>query len=175
MDFNKIYNAAYSEYYHEIYYYCLKKHMSVQDAEDCTQEVFLVFWRKLAGMNLVESVSSWLFATADMVVKRCKSQNNKYAINENLENVPEHFLVCNPFENVNTEIELDDMLTVLKPEDRKILTEYYRYGKTTAEFSKELSISEDAVRRRIGRARNKIAESLQSENIVETDKSAIVL
>ena len=173
MDFNKIYNAFYKDYFHEIHYYCVKKDLSYHDAEECAQDVFLDFFRKLGVINLDDNTRGWLYAAADIAIKHFKFQNKKYTGNENIDEVSDETFAFNPFEAANAELELEEILSVLKPDDRKILTDYYVYGKTTAEFSEELGIAQVAFYQRLNRARKRLADSLNRECVDEIHKEEV--
>ena len=173
MDFNDFYNTFYSKYFYEIHFYCMKKKLSYHDAEECTQDVFLTFFRKRNEINFDDNTKGWLYATADVIMKHYKSKNKMNYSIDSIEEVPENALAFYPFDITNTEMELKEILSILKPGDRKLITGYYIYGKTTAEFSEELGISVDSFHQRLNRARKRLADGLNKEFVDETHKTEV--
>ena len=58
-----------NKYYYEILRYC-KAHFQgdVYAAEDCTQEVFLLFLEKIDELDLSDNIRGWLHAAADRII-----------------------------------------------------------------------------------------------------------
>ena len=64
------------EYYQSIYNYCYAKlNFNHTNAEDSTQEVFLILMKKQKKLNLSDNIKIWLYKTADNVVKAYKRKN----------------------------------------------------------------------------------------------------
>lgn len=155
MNLSNIYNEIVNMYYPRIYYYCLNQKLNPQDAEDCTQEVFLILWRKFNSINHEENIRGWLYATSDVIIKRHRSKNKKNLNNKNFDDLPDDIFSLNPFDSLNTGIELNEVLAALNPDDRKLISDYYVYGKTCVELAVELKTTAEAVRQRLNRARNR--------------------
>lgn len=72
-------DAYCQEYYEPVFKYCMRRLSKKEDAEDATQETFVVFSRK-SHLIEEEHVSGWLFATAHNIVlkeyrKRSKNKD----------------------------------------------------------------------------------------------------
>lgn len=58
------------KYYHEIYGYCYYKlNFDENAAHECVQDTFLVMIQKKNRLNLCFNMKSWLYKTADRVIK----------------------------------------------------------------------------------------------------------
>jgi RNA polymerase sigma factor (sigma-70 family) len=58
------------KYYHEIYGYCYYKlNFDTNAAQECVQDTFLVMIQKKKRLNLNFNMRSWLYKTADRVIK----------------------------------------------------------------------------------------------------------
>lgn len=58
-------------YYQSIYNYCLSRLEDIHSAQDCTQEVFLVLYRKKDTLE-IDNIRAWLYRTADNIIKNYK-------------------------------------------------------------------------------------------------------
>ena len=63
------------QYYDTVFRYCLKKLRKTEDAEDCAQETFLVFFQKRKILFMQSNIKTWLLKTADNVIKRYQEKN----------------------------------------------------------------------------------------------------
>ena len=161
--FNGIYINVYAEFFIEIFYYCFTKLKHFHDAEDCSQEVFLVLWEKCTKIDFEDNIRGWLYAAADRIIQNFKFKNAKHLYDKPLDEISDVIIAENPFENLNSEADVDKALDSLNPVDQKLIINHYLYGKTSVELASEFHISPEAMRQRIGRARNRLAENLKSE------------
>jgi len=80
MDRNDICRRIAKQYYAEILRYCRSLlHNDPQGAEDCTQEVFLILIQKKSMLFMDKRISTWLYKTADRVIKNYRRRERKYA------------------------------------------------------------------------------------------------
>lgn len=66
--FEKDFESTVSLYYKSIYNYCLSRLEDVHSAQDCTQEVFLVLYKKKGSIENA-NIRAWLYRTADNLIK----------------------------------------------------------------------------------------------------------
>lgn len=67
------------KYYQPIYRYCYSKlNYDVNAAQDCTQNVFLIMIQKKNRLNLSSNMQTWLYKTADRVIRNYRRKEKKY-------------------------------------------------------------------------------------------------
>lgn len=64
----KDFESTVSLYYKSIYNYCLSRLEDIHMAQDCTQEVFFVMYRKMDSLEN-SNIRAWLYRTADNLMK----------------------------------------------------------------------------------------------------------
>ncbi len=71
-------NIIIKNYYKEILRYCNMKLRNHHAAEDCTQEIFLLFVKKSGTIDFSKDIRPWLYAAADRIMKNYlrKSKNH---------------------------------------------------------------------------------------------------
>ena len=122
------------KYYNEIYSYCfIKLKYNKHSAEDCTQEVFVIFFQKHEKLY-ENNIKIWLYRTADNIIKtylRKNTNNNTVSIENSVEAM--NLADTSQFHE-NDESDIFDCLT---EEELKLVRLYYDtdYGnhKETAE------------------------------------------
>lgn len=135
------------------------------DAEDVTQETFVVAWRKLATLDLVgESILPWLaticrFQSANRLRQRRRDQaHTTTAVDEMIAdtvNIEEQVITASLAERITTELgtlsELDQQIFQLCAADG------YAYHAAAA----ELGVSHAVVRNRLSRVRTQLRDTVQ--------------
>lgn len=120
-----IVNKVIEQYYQSIYNYCYAKlNFNHANAEDCTQEVFLILMKKYERLNLSDNVKIWLYRTADNVIKAYRRKN---MVSDKTLDIDEiDIAVNNDFEIVDDNRIFDN----ISDEDYKLLEAYYssEYG-----------------------------------------------
>jgi len=125
------YEKIVRKHYREILgYCCVRLNSNVQAAEDCTQEVFLVLFRKLNSLD-DDNIRAWLYETARRETAKYISKNSFSHIS--LEDAPEIEDTSNPLaEFGNSVIDRldDDEISLIKAyydeEDRESLAKKMR-------------------------------------------------
>ena len=86
-----MYDEIVKKYYGIIYNYCRQRlNFSKTAAEDVTQEVFFILYKKLNRLKMSEKIGIWLFRTADNEIKAYIRKNPSYIP---MENCPEETLM----------------------------------------------------------------------------------
>ena len=112
---SEIYDEIVHKYQQEILDYCYSRLKNYQAAEDCTQEVFFVFFRKLELLDLSVNIRSWLYSVAEREIKAYRRSNpDMVDINE----IPEQ-----PDEV--TDLQGVEVLDKLTDEERLLISDYY--------------------------------------------------
>ena len=157
-------DKAVSDYYSEIYYYCLSFLRSKEDAEDVTQEVFLLLGEKAKGLEEI-NIRAWLYSTAKnkiMETRRERVIRSKY-----ISFIGDGHAVADPksadFLDIPEEVSEDKILSAkdrliskLTPEEKVLYESLYERKLERSEVAKELHISKRAVDMRAFRLRRKI-------------------
>ncbi len=124
------FDDIYKEYYHKILNFCYLKLNDRQLAEDCTQEVFLAFSRKMHSLRLDTNLGAWLYKAAKIEILRCHKKHRNNISLEELEDTPqEENTPEGAFENILTE------------EEYKILNECYIIGEDVKKMSADRNLS----------------------------------
>ncbi len=106
------------QYYDTVFRYCLKKLRKTEDAEDCAQETFLVFFQKRKILFMQSNIKTWLLKTADNVIKRYQEKN--WHNDANIEDLSE-ILPDTSGEAINP---LRDIEKFICKEDAELLRKY---------------------------------------------------
>jgi len=140
------------EYYQIIYNYCYAKlNFNHTNAEDCTQEVFLILFKKQKKLSLSDNIKIWLYKTADNVIKSYKRKNK---INDKILSIEEiEIAVENDFEITDKNKIFDD----ISEEEYTLLKTYYNaeYG-NKKEVAKQFSLTVQNLYKRIHKIKSKL-------------------
>ncbi len=141
-------------YYREIYSYCFAK-LNYQHyaAEDCTQEVFVIFFSKHEKLEIADNIRIWLYRTADNVIKSYLRKNITNDVS--IENTPEILEIAaeSSFSDESAESPLD----ILTDEERKLIEAYYDtdYGKRS-DAARKMGVSLAAMYQKIHKIKKKL-------------------
>lgn len=145
MKYENAFDEIAGQYYISIFKYCCVKLADEHSAKDCTQEVFLILYRKMDKLKLSENIRAWLYRTSDNVIKNYRRKNrNSIPLDDLNETVEDTYSAGMPFEEIITQ------------EEYELLNSYYINGNSIETISKQLDISKDAVYQRIYRIKTKI-------------------
>jgi len=153
---NEIFEMILEKYYDELLLYCLSILGDERAAEDCVQEVFLLFYQKRKKLYLSAGIRSWLYKTAANIVKK---HLKKYSKNwQSLEDLAE--------EPASAETPVDndlkaDIIEILGEKDGELFIRYVLagYGGRKA-IAEELGISVAALYDRINKMKKTLVEKL---------------
>lgn len=150
-----VFDNIIKQYYQSIYNFCRVKLRDEHAAHDCTQEVFLTFFRKRNELEISEKTRAWLYKAADNFIKNYIRKNrNDISIDEfdsSLSVFPEY---------LNDYHILDGILT---EDEEKLLTAYYLDRTDIKSLSVMMNRSEAALYKRLQRIKNKIIRHLQKK------------
>lgn len=63
------------QYPHILKYCCKCLHGDIHASQDCTQEVFLLLYRKIHSLDMTKDIRPWLYRSADRLVKAYQRKN----------------------------------------------------------------------------------------------------
>ncbi|MDE5753476.1 MAG: sigma-70 family RNA polymerase sigma factor, partial [Oscillospiraceae bacterium] len=136
----------------EIFRYCYNRlYGDFHAAEDCTQEVMLVLYKKVNTLDMSKDIRPWLYSVADKEIKACQ---RKKVNTVDIDTMSEQ-LSQNPFER--------SVLDVLDEEERQLI-EKYLSGADKGKLAKEKNLSLGALYTKVSRIKNKIIKHLAKSN-----------
>lgn len=152
LNYENTYEEITRRYYQAVYNYCQVRLKDEYAAEDCTQDVFLLLYRKMNKLKLSENIRAWLYRTADRIIKNYRKNQSKDISIDNGEtndlSITDKYNEDVPFENV------------LNSDERKLITAYYIDGVDIITLSKMFGKNEGAIYKRLQRIKRKIEESM---------------
>ena len=149
---------AYADY---VFTIVLRIVQSREDAEDITQEVFLVIYRKLKTFRFRSGFRTWVYRVAvNLAINRAKklskTQNRLVTGNDVIASMQSKSAADENVEKEHAEGILNALLIKLTPEQRTCIVLRNIEGLSYNEISQVLRISINAVRSRLKRAREKL-------------------
>ena len=156
-DSQEAFAALMSRYLGLVYSVCRREMADDAAAEDVTQAVFILLARKAPTLRRGVVLSGWLFQTARFAAKNARLQAQRRAGYE--QKAAEEMLPRTETEDAAwAEIEpvLNQSLAALKASDRDCVLLRFFQGLTFAEVGTALGLSEEAARKRVTRALDKM-------------------
>ncbi|MEX0938145.1 MAG: RNA polymerase sigma factor [Pirellulales bacterium] len=142
----------------EVYRYAYRLSGSQADAEDLTQQAFLVAQEKLDQLRSEDSARSWLFTvTRNCFLRtlRGHSAQSAAAMDLDLNQIPEE-----TWDDPIDHERLQDALNRLAPEFRVILVMYYFEDCSYKEIAEKLNLPAGTVMSRLSRAKGHLRRYL---------------
>ncbi len=155
-------NEAYQKYYLDIVKYCtvrLRENKSAVD--DCTQEIFLVYYNKLLKGEEIEKVRAFLYRTADNI---CKGADTKFLreAQKSVEIESAEEIAATQVDEKASSYDYDELKELLIVEltdaEQQLYRLKYEQKKSLKEIGEILNIPPNAVANRTSRLRTKIKD-----------------
>ncbi|MCA9121538.1 MAG: sigma-70 family RNA polymerase sigma factor [Planctomycetaceae bacterium] len=154
------------QHYSAIYGYAYRLSGSVADAEDLTQQTFMIAHQKLHQVREEDKVIGWLYTIArTSFLKSRRRQRPSAATNYelNVEEIPEAFPRDSPFDEERLQAAINEL-----DEDFKLcVTMFYYEELSYKEISDRLEIPIGTVMSRLARAKGRLRHAIASS---ATDK-----
>ncbi len=147
-----------AEHHQAVYKYAYRLTGSVQDAEDLTQQVFLVTQKKIEQLRDVERAKAWLFA----ILRNCflkDRQRRRPALAMDLSINIDLVSKESPAEGVDRD-QLQDALSRLPDAFRLVVVMYYFEDCSYREIAKRLDMPIGTVMSRLARAKGHLRSIL---------------
>ena len=153
-------------YYNDIYHLCYLRLQNEEEAADVTQDVFLLFQEKYESLE-DDHLKAWLYAVANNKIKeqfRAIAKREKELIfgtdfmsketTEILYDVEEE----NKVSNEEIELKKESIISSLNEKEFELFEMFYTKHMKYKEIAEILKTSENSVRTKVYRLRNKIKE-----------------
>jgi RNA polymerase sigma factor (sigma-70 family) len=151
-----------------VYSVALRQVAHPQNAEEITQAVFIILAKKAAGLRHEKALSSWLFqATRFTAINFMRSEIRR----QNREQEAQMQTILNESGGeVWPKIAplLDDAVADLREKERQAIVLRYYEGRSLREVGLALGASEEAAKKRVGRALEKLRESFAKRGVDST-------
>ncbi len=152
------FEMLYRRYYHRVLDKCYSLVKNRIIAEELTEDIFTNTYERLASFSHRSSFSSWLYSITynhciDYLRKKNKQQ---YTVWSRENEIPE---IMDETDESIEDIAYDKLLDILElvhPEEKALLLMKYQEDLSVKQISAALGISDDAVKMRLKRARNRV-------------------
>ena len=136
---------------------------NAEDAADVVQDTYVRVWKSLKGFRGDANFSTWLYrVTANTALTHLKRQARAGTPVEDLPDVP----VADGTEQRADADVLDAALAKLPAQHRAVVVLKDVYGLSCEEIAKEMGSTEGAIKVRLFRARQRLADELASSGVV---------
>lgn len=139
-------------------------------AEEVTQNVFTDLARKAATVSRHQALAGWLYTSTRLASARAiRTEVRRQSREEKAEFMPDDLHPpATELDWQRLQPQLDDVLDTLADADRKAVILRFYAAKPYAEIASALNLSEDAARRRVDRALDKLRLLLSRRGITST-------
>lgn len=158
-----LFGVLYDRYSRMVYNKCYGFSKSQDEAEDLTQDVFLMLFIKLASFKGRSKFSTWLYSFTYNFCVNYVNRNKQRKMSD--KSIPMDDAEYKLTEEVSDESiyemkasKLAKSLDMVSPEDKSILLLKYQDGASIKELCDLLEIGESAVKMRLKRAKTKLLE-----------------
>jgi RNA polymerase sigma-70 factor, ECF subfamily len=152
------------DHHRMVYGYALRLTGTPADAEDLTQQAFLIAHQRLDQLRRPEAARSWLYA----ILKSCYMESLRRGrpvpvsqIGLDLEAVPQELTLLDGTNGETIEpAQLDEAVGELPAEFRVVLAMFYFEGRSYREIAEELGVPIGTVMSRLARAKGRLRSKL---------------
>ena len=162
-----LFGLLYDRYAKMVYNKCYGFARSQAEAEDLTQDVFLMLFVKLASFKAKSKFSTWLYSfTYNFCVnyvnrdKQRKMRDKSITMDDASYKLTEEVSDEAIFEMKSEK--LKNALELISPEEKSLLLLKYQDGASIQELTEVLEVGESAVKMRLKRAKAKLLETYKS-------------
>ena len=167
---NKLFEECYAEYRIKLFNYCLARLSgNREEADDCVQETFTLFYKKLKSGEEFEHPRAFLYRTADNFVSRQKEKNAKDS-KRNVEIVTETEFFQR-LEEIDFDAFAKELLSLLSEKEKEIYSLRYIEKMSVEEMAKKSGVSRPAMSMKLMRLRNKIKEIVYNTDFEKGGKA----
>lgn len=160
----ELFGILYDRYSKAVYNKCYGFSKSRSEAEDLTQDVFLMLFIKLGSFKGRSKFSTWLYSFTYNFCVNYVNRNKQRKISEASETLSEKNIAAKDDIKDNSIYEMRTVtlikaLNLIRAEEKKILLLKYQDEVSIKELTKLMSLSESAVKMRLMRAKASLLET----------------
>lgn len=153
------------KYQQQVHAHALRKVRDFQTAEDITQETFLQVHQRLATLNDPAKFSGWLYVIVNHLCiawyrkNRLETESLQEFYISEVETEAYSRYIATEHAKTTAAVQRDlvkRLLTKLKKSDREVITLHYFEEMTSSEIGKHLGVSENTIKSRLHRARQRL-------------------
>jgi RNA polymerase sigma factor (sigma-70 family) len=151
-----------------VYSVALRRVGHPQNAEEITQAVFIILAKKAAGLRHERALSSWLFQTTRLTAINFVRSEIRRRHRE--EEAQMQTMLNETGGDVWPKIAplLDDAVAALREKERRAIVLRFYEGRSLREVGMALGASEEAAKKRVGRALEKLRQSFAKRGVDST-------
>lgn len=162
IDAAEIFRQCYDAYYKSLISFARARLRESGDfSEDCVQEAFMVFYRRLKSGEEFEHPRAFLYRTLDNILKKQQSKISAEQKNTLSLDDPERSVDLIAEENIDYEKYIKLLEERLDADERFFYTEKYVHEKKIEQIAHESGLSVGAVTMRLSRLRKKLKKELE--------------
>ena len=161
------------QFHQPIYKYCYHMLRHRQEAEDAVQDVFLKAIKYTNEMDTIQSSRAWLYRIAH---NHCLNMMKRKRLLSFIPFQPESShssLQDSSYTQLESSMEIENLLSILRPLDRSILLLRIIEDKTYEEIGAIISATPESVRKRFERAKQKIKKNCTPEGEIAHEANSI--
>ena len=162
---DELLRQSYDTYYEKIARFCNIKLKNRNEAEDCVQECFMVYYKRILSGEEIGNTSAFLYKIADNLIKTQWRQDKKANNIIPLDDIAETLAADEVYDysNIDYDACTEKIIKILDEKEQYLYKLKYTDGKSIAEIAEELNISFDATAKRLSRLRQKVKEIIEKE------------
>jgi len=155
---NEFYGILYNRYFAKVNDKCYSFLKNKREAEEFASDILTKAFEKIGTFQGKSSFSSWLYSLSyNAVIDYLRKKKQLHYPNWNMENeIPE---IISESETEISELSYDNLMLIFEkihPEEKALLLMKYQDALSLKVIAATLSISEDAVKMRLKRARTRV-------------------
>jgi RNA polymerase sigma-70 factor (ECF subfamily) len=171
---DEAFTSLVEQYQNPVYNLCYRMLGNAQEAEDAAQETFWRAYQAIRRYDRARPFATWLLSIAAhyCIDQQRKKRITTMEIEDWMEEIiPDH--APQPEKQMAAQEErtsIQDLLHSLNPQDRAAVIMRYWYECSEEEISQALQLSVSAVKSRLHRARLKMAQRYQTEQVALAER-----
>lgn len=154
-----------ADHHAELYRYAFRLCGAAEDAEDLTQQTFLVAQQKHKELGQVRNIRAWLYGVLRNLSLKSQRHHRRLVVlpELDLENIPENFPSAAEVDSEHVQAALDK----LSPEFRAVVLLFYFEERSYREIAELLDLPIGTVMSRLSRAKGQLRGQLLPEPELE--------
>lgn len=154
------YDRLAEKYYETIYDFCYSQLRDIHAAKDCTQEAFYIFFQKKSKLYNSNKIITWLYKTAENVIKRYRKENSMFV---SLEDTDREIIDKTDYFNEDL---VDEIYAVISKDEADLFIRYFNCDHGDRKMiADELNITTAALYKKVYRIREKLAKIIDKDKL----------